>query len=307
MKTEFLLTILVTIAAISAGLAGNLLTRMFSHPTKAEQFWFAVLMVLAVICVIVSVVVCLNSQIAARRVWWFAGALLLAAAAVFCVVKGFDAKEVAASRKAPDANGILSMVPPAIVEPRNQVAVPAPAAPRPVAPATVPAPQPEPLPPIPVAQGPAQHFFGMVGCAYMEGVPDKMTAYSGLSADELRMRVDDFAKTIRVSDIDRTRKLQAAASLTIEGLDEAALASRRQEEIEKVGGQVSEAWQNGLMKQAHPLFDELHVRLQRPYPRSVADGITVGGFSAVCGGLLRGPHPLTDLGTYMRALADRVP
>ena len=165
--------------------------------------------------------------------------------------------------------------------------------------ANLPAPAPAPLAPPPQTAHDEVLWSGGGGI-YPSGIPATTTAYNGTSIKELKAAVDDVSARLFAADADRRKRLSSASSKAGD------TAVQRQAEIEKVDGQTIKEFQEGLLMEARPLFDELLQRLKRPYPRTTADGMTVDGYTAISSGILSGPHPLADLAAYLNALASEM-
>ena len=157
--------------------------------------------------------------------------------------------------------------------------------------------------PQPSAAG-GQQFWPIVGCAFPEGIPTGPTGLSGASVEDLRHRVRRYSQKLR--EREAAFKASEKQALTLEPKPgEDALAVRQAAlDAAKHGAIVD--YQQQLKPEADVLVRELHVRLARPFPTSTADGLTVGAFGAVCGGLFYGRTPLSDLADWLTKLGNEL-
>lgn len=149
-------------------------------------------------------------------------------------------------------------------------------------------------------QAEPQAFWPVVGCAFPQGVPSDITAYSQMSRQDFAAEVNRLSGKLVAFERDRNRQLAAAAGSQGD-------AASRQAAIDDASGKSLAAFRAGLLVDSRPVVTELYVRLKRPYPTSTADGVSVGGFSVICGGQIRDQTALGDLASYLRSLASELP
>jgi hypothetical protein len=146
---------------------------------------------------------------------------------------------------------------------------------------------------------PPQTFWNQVGCAFPQGVPDKVTAYDGKSKKDLIKAADALGASLHAADLQRKAKLAAA-------LATGRTVQAREAALEAANAEATVSFQSGLLLEARPLHDELLKRLQQPYPTTTADGLGVGAYSLLCQGLFRGEASLPDLAAYLKGLARQL-
>jgi hypothetical protein len=148
----------------------------------------------------------------------------------------------------------------------------------------------------------AQVFWSIVGCAFPEGIPSGRTALTGEPTKALRQRIKTYSASLHAHEtVYKTQLNKIAAELNGEDL------TKRQAAMDTAKRDSITEYQEKLKPQADILVKEMHIRLQRSYPTSIADGLSVGAFGAICGGLYYGETPLSDLAHYLSRLGDELP